>query len=172
MSSAFDGRATAAVRKGAPIKLVWDGTWLTYSYAAILKIPRMRKSCSHVPESRAYCGRIYSRHRLSRAKYASAISRSRVDPAAKYRSEKRFEGHPQGQRLARRQAARWQNKCRLCSGALAGVAGAMSSVAISGSIRQKSGRAELAQGWSEPQRDREESAERAAAAISSLCLFR
>jgi len=37
MTSAFDGRVTAAIRKGAPIKFVWEGAWLTYSYAAILK---------------------------------------------------------------------------------------------------------------------------------------
>ncbi|MET4449779.1 spermidine/putrescine-binding protein, partial [Bradyrhizobium sp. GM2.2] len=37
MTSAFDGRVTAAIRKGAPIKFVWEGAWLSYSYAAILK---------------------------------------------------------------------------------------------------------------------------------------
>lgn len=37
MTSAFDGRVTAAIRKGAPIKFVWEGAWMTYSYAAILK---------------------------------------------------------------------------------------------------------------------------------------
>ncbi|WP_027548066.1 ABC transporter substrate-binding protein [Bradyrhizobium sp. WSM2254] len=37
MTSAFDGRLTAAIRGGAPIKCSWDGAWLTRSYAVILK---------------------------------------------------------------------------------------------------------------------------------------
>lgn len=36
MSSAFDGRAVAAIRQGAPIKLVWQGS-MSYNYCAILK---------------------------------------------------------------------------------------------------------------------------------------
>jgi len=37
MTRAFDGRVTAAIRKGTPIKFAWEGAWLTYSYAAILR---------------------------------------------------------------------------------------------------------------------------------------
>lgn len=37
MTSAFDGRVMAAVRQGAQLKFVWDGAWLGYQYAAILK---------------------------------------------------------------------------------------------------------------------------------------
>lgn len=37
MSSAFNGRVTAAIRKGASIKFIWEGAWMTYRNAAILK---------------------------------------------------------------------------------------------------------------------------------------
>ncbi|VIO70073.1 Spermidine/putrescine-binding periplasmic protein [Bradyrhizobium ivorense] len=37
MSNVYDGRALAAIRQGAPIKLVWNGGYLRYNYATILK---------------------------------------------------------------------------------------------------------------------------------------
>lgn len=37
MASAWDGRSIVAMRQGAPIKIFWDGAYLTHSYAAILK---------------------------------------------------------------------------------------------------------------------------------------
>ncbi|MCK1315920.1 ABC transporter substrate-binding protein [Bradyrhizobium sp. 23] len=37
MSNVYDGRALAAIRQGAPIKLTWNGGYLRYNYATILK---------------------------------------------------------------------------------------------------------------------------------------
>lgn len=37
LTHAWDGRCVAAIRQGAPIKMVWDGADLTYNYRAILK---------------------------------------------------------------------------------------------------------------------------------------
>lgn len=37
MTSAYDGRVLAAIRQGAPIKMVWDGAALGYVRAAVLK---------------------------------------------------------------------------------------------------------------------------------------
>lgn len=37
MTTAYDGRVIAAIRQGAPIKIVWDGAYLRYNYAVILK---------------------------------------------------------------------------------------------------------------------------------------
>ncbi|MBH5371589.1 hypothetical protein [Bradyrhizobium glycinis] len=88
MTSAFDGRVTAAIRKGAPLKFVWEGAWLTYSYAAILKGGPDTANAQKLfaLEPGADCGRIYSRYWLSRAEYTPApVSPSGVDPAAQHR---------------------------------------------------------------------------------------
>lgn len=37
MTNAYDGRLLAAIRQGAPIKMVWDGVYLRPNYATILK---------------------------------------------------------------------------------------------------------------------------------------
>lgn len=37
LASTFDGRAISAIRRGAPIKFVWDGAYLSYSYLTVLK---------------------------------------------------------------------------------------------------------------------------------------
>lgn len=37
MTSAYDGRLIGPIRQGAPIKFVWDGAYLAYTYAAVLK---------------------------------------------------------------------------------------------------------------------------------------
>ncbi|MCP3374405.1 ABC transporter substrate-binding protein [Bradyrhizobium cajani] len=37
MTNAFDGRVLAAIRQGAPIKMVWDGAYLRPNYAVVLK---------------------------------------------------------------------------------------------------------------------------------------
>lgn len=36
-TSAYDGRIVAAMKQGAPLKFVWDGAYLGFSYASILK---------------------------------------------------------------------------------------------------------------------------------------
>lgn len=37
IAGAFDGRLIAAVRQGAPIKFVWEGAYVTYTYMTVLK---------------------------------------------------------------------------------------------------------------------------------------
>ncbi|MBT1516464.1 ABC transporter substrate-binding protein [Bradyrhizobium sp. SRL28] len=37
MTSIFDGRAIAAIRQGAPIRIVWDGAHVNYNYWTVLK---------------------------------------------------------------------------------------------------------------------------------------
>ncbi|MCK1349349.1 extracellular solute-binding protein [Bradyrhizobium sp. 146] len=131
MTSAFDGRITAAIRRGAQIKFVWEGAWLSYSYAAILKggpNTGNAQKAVRILESRADCRRSHSRYWLSRPEHTSTpVSPARVDPPAKYRSEKHFESPSRGQRVARRQAPRWQDKCGLSAGALARVARAIAA---------------------------------------------
>ncbi|SCB55718.1 mannopine transport system substrate-binding protein [Bradyrhizobium shewense] len=37
MAGAFDGRLIAAIHQGAPIKFVWEGAYVAYTYMTVLK---------------------------------------------------------------------------------------------------------------------------------------
>ncbi|MGY2932943.1 spermidine/putrescine-binding protein [Bradyrhizobium sp. GM6.1] len=78
MSSAFDGRLTAAIRGGSPIKFSWDGAWLTRSYAVILK---GGPNTANAQKLLAF---------LNRAEIAAGWTQGTGYPGAQYKSAQAF----------------------------------------------------------------------------------